>query len=111
MYVKSVLWIELASSRVYWREKTANSTTKQHSRHRTKQEKPGEHSWMLLRRTQKMLTPTLNTKTRKLQQKLEKWIGTHSKFGKWLSYQDQNVNFYARETHERYRMTSKQMYK
>ena len=27
-------------------------------------------------------------------------IDAHSECGKWLSYQDKNRNFYARETHE-----------
>lgn len=47
-----------------------------------------------------MLTPTPNTKTDKLQQKLGKWINSHSECGKWLLYQDQNENLYSRETHE-----------
>ena len=50
------------------------------------QEKPGEHSWMLWRRIPKTPTPTPKTKTNKLQQKLGKWIGTHSECGKRLSY-------------------------
>ena len=59
------------------------------------QEKPGEYSIIL-----KILTPTPNTKTNKLQQKLGKWIGTHSKCGKWLLYQNKNQHFYARETNK-----------
>ena len=47
-----------------------------------------------------MLTPTPKTTTNKLQQKLGKWIDTHSECGKWLSYQDRNGNFYARASHE-----------
>ena len=57
------------------------------------QEKPGPNSWMLWRIIIKMLTLTPTTKTNKLQQKLGKWIDTHSECGKWLSYQDRNENF------------------
>ena len=64
------------------------------------QEKPGVHGWMLWRRILKILTQTPNTKTNKLQQKLGKWVDTHSECGKWLLYQDHNRNFYARETHK-----------
>ena len=64
------------------------------------QEKPGPHSWILWKRILKLLTPTPKTKTNKFQQKLGKWTDTHRECGKWLSYQDQNGSFYARETHE-----------
>ena len=43
------------------------------------QEKPGEHSWLLWKRILEMLTSAPMTKTNKLQQKLGKWINTHSK--------------------------------
>ena len=64
--------------------------------------KPGPHSWMLWRRILKLLTPapTSRTTTNRLQQKLGMWSDTHSKSGQWLSYQDSNGKFYARETHD-----------
>ena len=64
------------------------------------QEKADQHGWTLWKRMLIMLIPTSSTKTNKLQQKLGKWINTHSKCGKWLLYQDQNRNFYAKEIHE-----------
>ena len=64
------------------------------------QDKPGDHNWMLWRRILKVLTTTPNTTTNKLQRKLETWIDIHSECGKWLSYQDQNGNVYARESHK-----------
>ena len=41
-----------------------------------------------------------NKKTNKLKQRLGKWTDTHSESGQWLSYQDRNGKFYARESHE-----------
>ena len=46
-----------------------------------------------------MLTSAPKTTTNRLQQKLGNWIDTHSKCGQWLSYQDRNGKFYARESH------------
>ena len=65
-----------------------------------KQEKPEEHSWMLWRKILKILTSAPKTMTNRLQQKLGKWIDTHSECGQWLSYQDRNGKFYARESHK-----------
>ena len=51
----------------------------------------------------KLLTtaPTARTTTKnRLQQQLGEWKDTHSESGRWLSYQDANKKFYARETHE-----------
>ena len=64
------------------------------------QEKPGEHSWIIWRRILKILTSAPKTTTNRLQQRLGNWINTHSKCGQWLSYQDKNGKFYARESHE-----------
>ena len=67
------------------------------------QVKPSKHSCFLWRRILKLLTtaPTSQTTTKnRLQQNLGKWKNTHSKSGRWLSYQDDNNKFYARETHE-----------
>ena len=64
------------------------------------QEKLGDHSWMLWRRILKMLTSAQTTKTNNLKQRLGKWTDTHSKSGQWLSYQDSNGRFYARESHQ-----------
>ena len=64
------------------------------------QDKPGAHSWMLWRRILKMLTSAPTTKTNKLKQRLGKWTDTHNESGQWLSYQDNNGKFYARDTHE-----------
>ena len=63
--------------------------------------KPGPHSWKLWTRILKFLTtaPTSQTTTNRLQQKLGMWMTTHSENGQWLSYQDSNNKFYARETH------------
>ena len=64
------------------------------------QEKPGEHSWMLWRQILKMLKLSPKTTMNKLQRKLGKWIDIHSECGKWLSYQNKNENFFARESQE-----------
>ena len=61
------------------------------------QEKPGEHSWMLWRRILKILTSAPTTKTKKLKQRIGKLTNTHSKSDQWLSYQDRNGKFNARE--------------
>ena len=64
---------------------------------------PGERSWFMWRRILKLLTiaPTeKNTTKNRLQQQLGEWRDTHSESGRWLSYQDANKKFYARETHE-----------
>ena len=47
-----------------------------------------------------MLTPSPKTTTNKLKKKLGKWIDTHSECSQWLSYQDRNGKFYARESRE-----------
>ena len=47
-----------------------------------------------------MLTPNPKITTNKLKQRLGKWIDTHSKCGQWLSHQDRNGKYYARESHE-----------
>ena len=48
-----------------------------------------------------MLTPSPMTTTDKLTKKLlGKWINTHRDGGQWLSYQDQNGNFYTRMSHK-----------
>ena len=64
------------------------------------QERPVHHSWMLWKRILKTLTPSPKTTTNRLTKRLETWIDAHSEYGKWLSYQDKNRNFYTRETHE-----------
>ena len=64
------------------------------------QEKPGGHSWKLWKRILKLLTSAPTTRTNRLQQKLGMWTNTHSKSSQWLSYQDRNGKFYARETHK-----------
>ena len=65
-----------------------------------RQENPGNHSWILWRKILIMLTPITKTTIYKLQQKLWKWMNTHSECGKWLSYQD-------RKSYTKYRMESK----
>ena len=55
---------------------------------------------MLWRRILKILTSAPKRKTCKLKQRLEKWTNTHSESGQWLSYQDRNGKFYARESHK-----------
>ena len=64
--------------------------------------KPGPHSWKLWKRILKLLTtaPTSRTATNRLQQKLGMWSTTHSESDQWLSYQDRDNKFYARETHD-----------
>ena len=47
-----------------------------------------------------MLTPSPKTTANKLKKRLGKWIDSHSECGKWLSYQDNNGYFYARESHK-----------
>ena len=64
------------------------------------QVKPGSHSWMLWKRILKILTLSPTTTTNQLKQPLGKWSTKHSECGKWLSYQDSNGRFYAKETHE-----------
>ena len=66
------------------------------------QVKPGPPSWKLWRQILKPRTtvPTSRTTTNRLQQKLGMWKSTHSESGRWLSYQDSNKKFYARETHD-----------
>ena len=63
------------------------------------QERPGDHSWKLCKRILKTLTSSSKTPNR-LTTQLGTWINAHSECGKWLSYQDRNENFYARETHK-----------
>ena len=43
---------------------------------------------------------TPKTTMNKLKQRLGKWLEVHSEFGQWLSYQDNNGQFYVKETHE-----------
>ena len=76
---------------------TVNCSTKQHSRNPIK---TGDHSWKLWKRILKTLTSFPKTTINKLTKRLGKWINTHSKCGKRLSYQDENDNFYARATHK-----------
>ena len=47
------------------------------------------------------ITPVAKNITKnRLQQQLGEWRDAHSESGRWLSYQDVNKKFYARETHE-----------
>ena len=64
------------------------------------QERPGGCSWRLWKRMLKIFTLSPKTTTNKLTKRLGRWINTHSEYGKWLSYQDGNGNFYARESHK-----------
>lgn len=48
----------------------------------------------------KTLTTTLWATINKVQRQLRPWIDTHSVSGKWISYQDQNRQYYTRESHK-----------
>ena len=45
------------------------------------------------------MTVLLKKTTNRLAERLGTWINDHSEFGEWLSYQNRNGKFYARETH------------
>ena len=53
-----------------------------------------------MERILKILTVSPQKTTDKLTERLGTWISNHSKCGEWLSYEDKNGNFYARETYE-----------
>ena len=67
---------------------------------RSHQERPGNHSWMLWKRILKTLTSSPKTITNRLTKRLGTLIDAHSECGRWLSYQDRNGKFYAKESHE-----------
>ena len=53
-----------------------------------------------MKKDTKILIPSPKTTTNKLTKRIGKLIGTHSECRKWLSYQDCNGHFYARESHK-----------